>query len=90
MLLPGVRNSGRSTLAMNSTVISGTPRISSMKATEALRTTGIGDRLPRASRMPSGRDTAMPTKDRIIVTIRPPQRVVSTCDRPNQPPSSRP
>ena len=44
------------TLAMNSTVISGTPRTTSMKMTETSLTTGIFERRPSASRMPSGSD----------------------------------
>ena len=38
--------------------------------------------------MPSGSDTAMPTKESTSVTISPPQRAVSTCARPNLPPTS--
>ncbi len=49
------------TLAMNSTVISGTPRHSSMKAMQKVRTIGIFERRPRASRMPSGSEATMPT-----------------------------
>ena len=76
--MPGGRKSGSMTLAMNSTVISGTPRTISMKMTQSILTTGIFERRPSASMMPSGSDTAMPTKDRMSVTIRPPQSGVST------------
>ena len=47
-------NSGSITLAMNSTVISGTPRTNSMKTVDTSRTVGIGERRPSASTMPSG------------------------------------
>ncbi len=77
------------TLAMNSTVISGTPRTVSMKITHSILMTGIFERRPSASRMPSGSDTAMPTKDRTSVTSSPPHSEVSTCGRPNMPPTSR-
>ncbi len=77
------------TEAMKSTVISGTPRITSMKMTQSDLITGMRERLPSASRMPAGSDTAMPTKDRMSVTIRPPQFDVSTWLRPKTPPSSR-
>ena len=39
--MPGGRNSGSITEAMNSTVISGTPRTNSMKPTDTQRTIGI-------------------------------------------------
>ena len=54
MVTPAGRNSGSITEAMNSTVISGTPRTNSMKPTETQRTIGIFERRPSASRMPSG------------------------------------
>ena len=66
------------TLAMNSTVISGTPRTNSMKITEAIRTTGICERRPSASRMPSGSDTTMPTHATTMVTRMPPHCAVLT------------
>ena len=65
-------NSGSMTLAMNSTVISGTPRTNSMKLTENNFTTGICDRRPTASRMPSGSETTMPTVATTMVTSMPP------------------
>ena len=46
--------------------------------------TGILERRPSASRMPSGSETAMPTKERTSVTSRPPQSGVSTCGRPKR------
>ncbi|MCY1245602.1 hypothetical protein D9M72_587660 [compost metagenome] len=65
------------------------PRTNSMKAVQSILITGMCDRRPSASRMPSGNDTAMPTKERMSVTIRPPQSGVSTKVSPNQPPGSR-
>ena len=78
------------TLAMNSTVISGTPRTElDEDDADSILTIGIFERRPSASTMPSGSDTTMPTKDSDSVTSRPPQRAVSTCGRPNTPPTSR-
>ena len=65
-------NSGSITLAMNSTVTSGTPRTNSMKITENSRTAGMCERRPSASRMPSGSDSTMPTEATTIVTSMPP------------------
>ncbi len=39
--------------------------------------------------MPKGSDTVIPKKDRMSVTIRPPQSCVSTFGRPKTPPMSR-
>ena len=77
------------TFAMNRTVISGTPRISSMNMTQNILITGRLDLRPSASRMPTGSDTAIPTKERISVTMRPPQSGVSTSWSPKTPPCSR-
>ena len=63
---------------MNSTVISGTPRTRSMKMTEINLTTGIFERRPSASTMPSGSETEMPTKESTSVTSSPPHSGVST------------
>ncbi|MNT72362.1 hypothetical protein D3C72_2109530 [compost metagenome] len=60
-----------------------------MKNVQSILITGMVDRRPSASRMPSGSDTAMPTNDSTSVTIRPPQSGVSTKVNPNQPPGSR-
>ena len=54
-------NSGRMLLAMNRTVMNGTPRTNSMKRTLAARTTGRRERRPSASRTPSGSEKTMPT-----------------------------
>ena len=74
---------------MNSTVISGTPRTNSMKPTDTQRTIGMLERRPSASTMPSGNEPAMPTVATTSVTSRPPHSDVSTCGRPNTPPTSR-
>ena len=70
---------------MNNTVISGTPRQNSMKMTQNILTIGISDRLPSASRMPSGKETTMPTIATTRVTSRPPHKGVSTGRKPNWP-----
>ena len=75
-------NSGSITLAMNSTVISGTPRTNSMNRVENNRTVGISERRPSASRMPSGSDTTMPTEATTMVTSTPPHSTVSTTGKP--------
>ena len=49
-----------------------------MKMTEIILMTGIFERRPSASRMPSGSDTEMPTKDSTSVTSSPPHSAVST------------
>ncbi len=73
------------TLAMNSTVMSGMPRTTSMKMTLSSLITGMVDRRPSASKMPSGNDAAIPTKDSASVTSRPPHNAVSTTGRPKPP-----
>ncbi len=77
-------NSGSMTLAMNSTVISGTPRTNSMKVAENNRTTGSSERRPNASKMPSGNDATMPTVASRIVTRMPPHRSVEMRGGPNE------
>src|ERR687883_402950 len=51
---PSGRNSGSIVFAMNSTVMSGTPRTNSMKITENTRMIGSRERRPSAKRMPDG------------------------------------
>ena len=75
-------NSGSITLAMNSTVISGTPRTNSMNTVDTSRTVGMSERRPSASRMPSGSDTTMPTEATTMVTSTPPHSTVSTTAKP--------
>src|ERR1700716_131461 len=70
----GGTNSGSITLAMNRTVISGTPRTISMNPTERNFTAGMRERRPSASRMPSGSETTMPTLATPTVTRMPPHR----------------
>ena len=71
-------NSGSITLAMNSTVISGTPRTNSMNMIDSQRTTGMRERRPSASRMPSGSENTMPMVATTMVTRMPPHRLVGT------------
>ena len=82
-------NRGNITEDMNSTVINGTPRHSSMKATQRVRITGISERLPSASTMPNGREPTMPRIPITSVRNRPPQRVVSTYSSPKESPTNK-
>ena len=67
-------NSGNITLAMNSSAISGTPRISSTYSTHSIRTAGrFVERRPSATRIASGKAKARPKVARISVIGRPPQ-----------------
>ncbi|CAB3732533.1 hypothetical protein LMG3458_04967 [Achromobacter deleyi] len=75
---PSGRNSGNITDDMNSRLISGTPRMSSMYTTHSALIAGIFERRPRASSTPIGKAKAMPNVDRISVSGRPPQRAFST------------
>ena len=79
----GGRNNGSITLAMNRTVISGTPRTISMKITARIFTAGMDERRPSASRMPSGSETTIPTLATTTVISMPPQREVSTISNPS-------
>ena len=69
------------TEAINSTVISGTPRQNSIKMTQKLLTMGMFERRPRASTIPIGSAPTMPTVASSRVSIRPPQRWVGTRGR---------
>ena len=71
-------------LAMNSTVMSGTPRTNSMKITENMRMIGSRDRRPSARMTPSGSENTMPTVETTMVTRMPPQSEVGTCSIPSQ------
>ena len=82
-------NSGSITLAMNSTVISGTPRTNSMKITENSRTAGMCERRPSASRMPIGSENTMPTADTTTVTSTPPHSVVVDLGQADQRPAEQ-
>ena len=68
---------------------SGTPRTNSMMPTLTARTIGMSERRPKASMMPSGNAPTMPVLATTSVTMRPPQRDVGTCARPNIPPDSK-
>ena len=71
-------NSGSMIDAMNSTVINGTARHSSMNMTQSVLMIGRLDCRPRASRMPSGIEQMIPTSEMISVTSRPPHCPVGT------------
>jgi hypothetical protein len=86
---PWGRNSGSITEAMNSTVISGTARTSSMKPTQSMRTTGISERRPSARSTPIGSEATIPTPEMTRVRNSPPQSEVRTTGRPNAPPWNR-
>ena len=86
--IPSGRNSGKTTEAMNNTLISGTPRTNSMNATDTSRNTGSRERRPSASTMPIGSEPTMPTVARMIVSINPPHSELSTAGRPS-PPANR-
>ncbi len=47
---------------------------------------GIRERRPSATAMDSGKATASPIVDSMIVSGKPPQRAVSTSDKPSTPP----
>ena len=86
-LKPSGMNSGNMTLAMNSTVISGTPRISSTYSTHSIFTAGSWvERRPSATSTASGKAKARPKVDRISVIGRPPQLSCGTNSRPSTPP----
>ena len=74
---------------MNSTVISGTARTSSMKPTHSSRTTGMSDRRPSARSTPIGSELTMPTPAITRVRNRPPQSDVWTSRSPKAPPWNR-
>ncbi len=65
-------------LAMNSTVMNGTPRTNSMKTTLAALTMGRLERRPSASSTPSGSENTMPTSAVSSETNTPPHSRVST------------
>ncbi len=67
-------NSGNITLAMNSSAISGTPRISSTYSTQSIFTAGsLVERRPSATSTASGKAKASPKVARISVIGSPPQ-----------------
>ena len=68
---------------MNSTVINGTPRPSSMAAVDASLTNGSSERRPSARAMPIGSENTIPTSETTRVTRMPPHRSVETCGRPS-------
>jgi hypothetical protein len=72
--------------AMNSTEISGTPRINSTYTMQIVRSAGRCERRPSATRTASGNAAAMPIVESSSVSGNPPQRSVSTSDKPNTPP----
>ena len=77
---------GTTKLATNKTVMSGTPRTSSMYPMERLRITARRLRRPKAKTMPIGMETVIPKSVRITVKGSPPQLSESIRDRPKRPP----
>ena len=63
---------------MNSNVISGTPRNTSMNTTHTIFTTGRSLRRPSASATPRGRLRVMPATDSSRFSVSPPQCSTST------------
>ena len=86
MVLPCGMNSGSMKEAMNSTEMSGTPRISSTYSTQMVRMPAILDCRPRATKMASGKAISRLTVDSMTVRGKPPQREVSTGTKPKRPP----
>ena len=70
-------------MAMNSTVMSGTPRTNSMNTTQANLTIGSLERRPSASSTPRGSETTMPTVEITSVTSTPPHKLVETLGSPS-------
>ena len=70
--------SGTSVCDMNSSVIRGTPRNISMKATQSSFTTGRLLRRPSASAIPMGRLRLIPPTARIRFSVSPPQYTTDT------------
>ena len=77
-------------IATNSNVISGTPRITSMKPIAAMRTAGSCERRPSASRMPIGSDNTMPARPATTFSMNPPNLSVGMPRIPNKLPTSSP
>ena len=76
--------------ATNSSVISGTPRTTSMKPTEASRITGRLERRPSASRIPIGSDNTMPASPATRLSMKPPNLSVEMLRMPNRLPTTSP
>ncbi len=80
--VPGGRKTLSRNVATRSSVISGTPRMNSMKPTEIALTMNMSERRPRASRMPSGSEKAMPVMPMVIDSMKPPKSLETTGVRP--------
>ncbi len=65
-------------MATSSSVISGTPRMNSMKPTESDLTMNMSERRPSASRMPSGSEKAMPVMPMVTDSMKPPKSLEAT------------
>ena len=74
---------------MNSSVISGTPRNTSINVTHSSFTTGRALRRPRASATPSGRQSTIPATASSRFSISPPQYMTDTGCRPDIPGTPR-
>jgi hypothetical protein len=77
---------------MNKIVISGTPRMASIKTVEKALTTGKDERLPKARVTPMGKESRIPPIESRKVTNKPPHKVVATSGitvLPSKPESNR-
>ena len=77
-LVPGGRKMFSRNEATSSSVISGTPRMNSMKPTQIDLTKNMSERRPSASRMPSGSEKAMPVMPMTIDSMKPPNCLEAT------------
>ena len=75
-------------IATKSSVISGTPRMNSMKPSENQRTMGMRERRPSARTMPMGSESTIPVMPATRLSMKPPNWSVVTPWRP-KPPTSR-
>ncbi len=76
--MPSGRNRGKTLDATNRIVISGTPRIDSIRVTLIAFTAGRRERRPSASRMEIGKPTTTVPVNSTIVSGRPPHSLEST------------
>jgi ATP-dependent exoDNAse (exonuclease V) beta subunit len=76
--VPRGRKYCSSSVAVKSMVMSGTPRMNSMKPTDRILTRGMSDRRPSASRIPIGREQTMAVMPMVSDSRKPPKRSLST------------
>ena len=68
--------------ATKSSVINGTPRMNSMNPTQTILSMIKSDWRPKASKMPIGKDNAIPTRPIVIESMKPPNFADSTVSIP--------